>query len=66
MAVITPVTFDPIAQASYGLAGLSITQPQLSFIVFSTWTFGYLYNKGNFAECSAAPSTTWTDCTAFD
>lgn len=54
------VTFDPIAQAEWGLSGHSITSPELSFIAIVT--FGFLWSQGNWASCNDSVSTIWTSC----
>lgn len=58
------VTHDPIAQATFGLVGESISNPDISWLALLT--FGFLWNDGNWVSCDTDPSTTWTVCSGFD
>lgn len=60
------IIHDPIAQATWGLVGQSITKPLISPIAFMSVPMGLLWSYGNWFNCDDEPTTTWTDCTDFD
>lgn len=61
MSVPLNVTHDPIAQATRGLVGKDVNNPQINALALVT--LGFLW--GDFwVSCYDAVSTSWSDCFA--
>lgn len=57
------VIHDGIAQAEWGLSGISVTFPSISGL--GLISFGFLWSQGDWAQCYNPVVTNWSLCAGY-